>query len=138
MIDHLFVYGTLMRAASRSELGRNMRERLECEATWLGPATIAGCLYDLGAYPALVEPAQPADLVLGEVWRLADPAATFEWLDPYEGLEIGKLTGEEYVRCVNRVTLQSGRSQDAQVYLFVGPFSHALPVPDGRWHPPKD
>ena len=58
-MQHLFVYGTL-RSGARDTLGAAMRSRLSFETSSLGRAAMPGHLYDLGAYPGLVE-AEPRE-----------------------------------------------------------------------------
>lgn len=73
----LFVYGTLKRGCSR--------ERFLQGQTFLGAAmtTPGYCLYDNGAYPAMVrDPA--ADSVEGELWEVDE--ACVEQLDQVEGV----------------------------------------------------
>ena len=135
MIEHLFVYGTLMRAASASTLGRDMRARLDAQGDWLGAATIAGQLFALDRYPALVASQQAADIVHGEVYRLRDPAASLAWLDTYEGLPAGKTRGDEYERSVRQVTLASGPTIDAWVYTWLGDPTVSRRILAGRWLP---
>lgn len=134
MTDQLFVYGTLMRAAAASRLGRDMRERLERSGAWLGTASIEGRLYDLGRYPLLKPARSGADLVHGEVYRLSDPAAVFAWLDPYEGIEPGAGRGE-YERVVRPVTLTPGATSDAWVYLSAMDVPESRRLASGRWRP---
>ncbi len=135
MTDHLFVYGTLMRAAARSRLGGGQRARLDAAAQWLGPALMAGRLYDQGRYPLLTATADAQDVVHGEVYRLRAPADVFGWLDPYEGIPVGATAGKEYARLVRPATLGDGAALDAWVYLstIAAP---ALPrIAGGRWTP---
>ena len=136
MTDHLFVYGTLMRAASASPLGRDMRARLEREATWRGAATTAGRIHDLGSYPVLTPAGEPGEIVHGEAWQLGDADAVFRWLDPYEGIEAGRSV-HEYARLVRRATLASGAAIDAWVYVYAGAVpASARRLADGRWRLP--
>ncbi len=133
MIDLLFVYGTLMRSAAASRLGRDMRARLESSATWLGEATTAGRLFELGRYPALLASASADDIAHGEVYRLGDPAAVFHWLDPYEGIPPGQLCGLEYERIAQPVRLACGEPQIAWIYRYCAAIPHPRPIPGGRW-----
>jgi gamma-glutamylcyclotransferase (GGCT)/AIG2-like uncharacterized protein YtfP len=73
----IFVYGTLRRGGVRERCWP--QEPLRVEA-----ATVRGCLYDLGPYPALVE---GGDLIGGELWhfRGKDLPATLAALDEVEG-----------------------------------------------------
>ncbi len=134
MTANLFVYGTLMRVAAASALGRDMRDRLDRESNWVGAATVAGRLYNCGSYPGLVAGETPGERVHGELYRLRDPDAVFRWLDPYEGLSCGQLIGTEYERLVVPAQLDTGAHTDAWIYRYlkaVDPSSH---LPDGRWH----
>jgi gamma-glutamylcyclotransferase (GGCT)/AIG2-like uncharacterized protein YtfP len=131
---HLFVYGTLMTAAAGAGLGGDMRARLQREAESLGEATMAGRLYDLGRYPGLVEAAGADELVHGEVFRLADPASVFIWLDAYEDVRPDE-PASEYARVVRTARLMSGGEVEAWVYLYRGDIARARHVPDGRWRP---
>lgn len=135
MTNFLFVYGTLMRRAYRARIGSEMRARLEQSGTWLGEAETAGRLLDLGCYPAIIAPASRVDIVHGEVFRLDDPVAVFRWLDPYEGIPIGKLRGHEYERVEQAVTLADGTNDIAWVYRYLVATCDSSLLPDGRWQP---
>ena len=76
----LFAYGTLRRGAP-------MHGLLEGRATWLGPASAAGRLVDLGAFPGLVPALSPSDRVRGDLFAIPDGqrAELLEALDRYEG-----------------------------------------------------
>lgn len=139
MTDVLFVYGTLRRAAAAASLGRDMRARLEADAVWLGLARMPGCLFDLGDYPAMRAPEAPGDVVRGELYRLADPAAAFRWLDPYEGIAEG-LADPEYRRAIQIAQCDApqwdgARSVEAWVYLYRRPLAAARRIADGEWQP---
>jgi gamma-glutamylcyclotransferase (GGCT)/AIG2-like uncharacterized protein YtfP len=106
---------------------------LQREAKSLGPATIQGRLYDFGQYPGLVESDDPGDLVHGEVYALADPSASFRWLDAYEGTETAGRVSGEYERVVRPVEPASGSVLNAWVYLYARDISAARWLPEGRW-----
>ncbi|WP_345540914.1 gamma-glutamylcyclotransferase family protein [Variovorax defluvii] len=73
---HVFVYGTLRRG------GRNDIARFDPPARFVGAASVAGTLYDLGSYPGAV---LGGDGVLtGEVYAI-DPALEAQ-LDVLEGV----------------------------------------------------
>lgn len=80
MSDVLFVYGSL-----RSEFDNPMVRMLRAEAESLGPATVRGSIFRVGAYPAF-QP-EPDGVVRGERWLLRDPEKTLAVLDEYEGPE---------------------------------------------------
>ena len=76
----LFAYGTLRRGAP-------MHELLEGRVSWLGPASVAGRLVDLGAFPCLVPAESPADRVHGDLYAIVEEHgdALLDALDRYEG-----------------------------------------------------
>lgn len=74
---HLFVYGTLRSGGGAAGLLRGCR--------LVGTGVVAGTLYDLGAYPALVLDGRGP--VEGEVWGC--PAEALDRLDEYEGVPDG-------------------------------------------------
>jgi gamma-glutamylcyclotransferase (GGCT)/AIG2-like uncharacterized protein YtfP len=65
---HVFVYGTLRRGE------RNDIARYRPLPLFIGPASIAGRLYDLGAYPGIVLGA--GGRVVGEVYRISAEVET--------------------------------------------------------------
>ena len=110
--DLLFVYGTLRRSA-----GSGMHPLLGM-ATFIGMAWWCGRLYLVDGYPGAVPDETCSARVAGELYRLADPAATLAALDAYE--ECGPSYGDdaEYVRAVTRVVMDDGSSRDAWIYLY--------------------
>jgi gamma-glutamylcyclotransferase (GGCT)/AIG2-like uncharacterized protein YtfP len=130
--SHLFVYGTLMSAAT-GRLGRAQRQRLQQQAKSLGPATTAGRLYDLGRYPGLVASDDTANVAHGEVYVLYDPARSLRWLDAYEGLVPGNHEGNEYQRAMRPVRLAGGVELTAWVYLYARDTGEARLLREGRW-----
>jgi gamma-glutamylcyclotransferase (GGCT)/AIG2-like uncharacterized protein YtfP len=125
---HLFVYGTLL-----SRAGHPMGARLQREASLLGAASIGGRLYSLGRYPGLVESGAAGDLVHGEVYALADPAASLKWLDAYEGVRPGKGEQNPYERVERPVQLATGATLTAWVYLYRKSVRMRPPIPGGHW-----
>jgi gamma-glutamylcyclotransferase (GGCT)/AIG2-like uncharacterized protein YtfP len=76
----LFAYGTLRRGAP-------MHGLLEGRTTWIGAASVAGRLVDLGAFPGLVPARSPHERVHGDLFEIAeaDREALLDALDRYEG-----------------------------------------------------
>lgn len=99
-----------------------------------GAATIRGRLYDLGAYPGLADSAglYDASRVAGDVIELADPEATFRWLDPYEDIVPGR-RDNPYERCVRPAVLDLGCEIDCWVYIYRGSLAGARQIRCGRW-----
>jgi gamma-glutamylcyclotransferase (GGCT)/AIG2-like uncharacterized protein YtfP len=126
----LFVYGSLL-----SFVRHPMGTRLRREASLLGQATIQGRLYSLGRYPGLVEAAEGAYPVHGEVYELKTPAVSLEWLDAYEGIVPGKPDRSPYARLERPVRLASGETLAAWVYLYRRSVRSRRELPDGRWGP---
>jgi gamma-glutamylcyclotransferase (GGCT)/AIG2-like uncharacterized protein YtfP len=135
MSDYLFVYGTLMSSAHGIEMGADARRRLQQEARSLGAATIAGSLFDLGAYPALVDEAAGGERVTGEVFELETAAAVWPWLDAYESVEPDGTAPAEYARAQRPVRLTDGREVLAWVYLYRGSTRGRRRIAGGQWQP---
>ena len=129
----LFVYGTLMRRAAGWRFGKRERDRLAGESTFVAEATLRARVYDLGSYPGLVLSDDPADVVHGEVLRLADPAASFVWLDPYESIGPADHPDNEYRRVVVQVRTETGAALEVWTYVYNRDLGHLTPVPGGRW-----
>lgn len=130
MAQHLFVYGTLMSGA-----GHRMGARLQREARLVGPGRIKGRLYDLGAYPALVETGPADGDVYGEIFELTDPARSFRWLDAYEGIVPGREAQCDYMRVERSVRLEMGGEPAAYVYVYRAPVQGRPIIESGRWLP---
>ncbi len=127
----LFVYGTLL-SVSTDDMGRAARARLADGSDLLGAATINGRLYDLGAYPGADVQAAGDGLIHGEVVKLADPHATFEWLDRYEGIDPNKPDNADYQRAITQCRLADQQVQ-VWVYVYRGPVDSAKLISNGRW-----
>ena len=76
----LFAYGTLRRGAP-------MHGLIEGRTDWIGAASVAGRLVDLGAFPGLIPPQAPDDRVHGDLFTIAEAQrdALLDALDRYEG-----------------------------------------------------
>src|SRR5436309_11670207 len=102
MSQYLFVYGTLKRR-SRHPMARRLAE----SARHVGPARIAGRLYNLGRFPGLKPAHSSQDRVHGDVYDLGDHAeATLREMDAYENAESPPPT--PYERALATVRLESG------------------------------
>ena len=127
MSDLLFVYVTLMQG-QRNELAGMVR------ASWMGRATMPGCLYDLGSYPAAKQDgAGAAGRVRGELYRLADPEGAIAELDRYEGFDPRAPEASEFVREWVEVGLESGGALQAWAYLYNRPVDELRLVPGGDY-----
>lgn len=117
---HLFTYGTLQRGQEGTKLMEG------CER--IGPATVAGSLYDIdGEYPALVLAGKGR--VEGEIWRC--PSEALARLDEYEGVRQGLF---------RRVATEAG-GLACWVYVAGPKLARRLTprrrIKSGRW-PPDD
>lgn len=114
---HLFVYGTLRSGGGAAGLLRGCR--------LVGRGTVAGTLYDLGEYPALV--LDGGGIVEGEVWGC--PTDVLDRLDEYEGVP-----GGLYLRVPVAV-------EGTECWTYVaGPLLRSMltperRIPSGRWPP---
>jgi gamma-glutamylcyclotransferase (GGCT)/AIG2-like uncharacterized protein YtfP len=115
---HLFIYGTLRSGGGAARLLRGCR--------LVGPGSVAGTLYELGAYPALVLGGDGR--VEGEVWRC--PADVLGRLDEYEGVAEGLF---------GRVEVEAG-GERCWTYvagpLLLPKLTPERRIPSGRWPPP--
>ena len=103
MMPHVFVYGTLRRG------GRNDIARYRPAPQLIGEASIAGTLFDLGAYPGIVLEGERR--VRGEVYAI-EPAVEAA-LDVLE--EVADDDSGEYIKRRVRVDV-GGRWFDCLVY----------------------
>ncbi|SFP33037.1 Uncharacterized conserved protein YtfP, gamma-glutamylcyclotransferase (GGCT)/AIG2-like family [Variovorax sp. OK605] len=103
MMPHVFVYGTLRRG------GRNDIARYRPLPVWVGQASVAGTLYDLGAYPGVV--LGGAGRVTGEVYAV-EPSVEAA-LDVLE--EVADDDSGEYIKRRVRVEVD-GQPLDCLVY----------------------
>ena len=114
--QRLFVYGSLRQASSESLLATFANG-----ATFSGRARVRGRLYRLGDYPGLVCTEGDTTWVQGEVFTLDDPPSALSRLDDYEGCGPNHAEPHEFERVELEVTLESGETQLAWVYLYRRP-----------------
>ena len=117
-VEHLFVYGTLMRGEA------NFR-RYVGDALTIEPAEIAGRLYHLPVgYPGLrLEGDAP---VHGEAMTFPDLEATLAAVDPLESCDPARPESSLYRREIHTIHLQPGR-RPVRAWVYV----HAAPLPAG-------
>lgn len=104
----VFVYGTLLRGMSRSNVLAKSR--------FLGLGEIQADLYDLGSYPGLID---GNGRVIGELYEI--DLATLDALDRIEGFKADAPELSLYLRDLRQVTnLNDGLSDTVSVYLYNG------------------
>lgn len=122
MNPHLFVYGTLMK-------GQQNHRLLAGKVELTGPGRMRGRLVIPDYYPALVDAEDPAQTVIGEVWRVLAPE-TFRDLDEFEGcMEAPPL----FFRVSRTVALDGAGPLDAWVYVYARPTTGLRPILSGDW-----
>lgn len=129
MGDHLFVYGTLMRAIDDNDMARLLRDN----STHVGAATMQGRLYTVSYYPGVVDSDAPTDIVHGDLFRLGKNAANvIEKLDRYEDIGPPFEPPYEYRREL-RTVHHSGETCQAWVYMYNWPLHDNAHIPDGKF-----
>jgi gamma-glutamylcyclotransferase (GGCT)/AIG2-like uncharacterized protein YtfP len=102
----VFVYGTLLKGMSRSHSLHNTQ--------FIGLGMINASLYDLGAYPGIIE---STDSVFGEIYTI--DSITLVALDHIEGYDANYHDGSLYIRKEVDVTLlRDGSSIKAYTYFY--------------------
>jgi gamma-glutamylcyclotransferase (GGCT)/AIG2-like uncharacterized protein YtfP len=124
--DLLFVYGTL-RPGARSPMTRF----LASNSVLVGRASYQGRLYRIAHYPGVVASDNPRDMVVGDVFRLADPARVLKRLDVHEGCGPALRRPTEYLREIVSVTLEDGGPAEAWTYLYNWPAAPAALIRSG-------
>ncbi len=84
-----------------------------------------GRLYRVQWYPGMTLQGDEAEWVLGDLFRLRDPATLAE-LDRYEG-------STEYQRVQARAVLENGDETRCWVYEFIGPVKEERRIASGDW-----
>ena len=127
MSNLLFVYGTLRRR-SRHPMARRLAEL----ARHVGPAKIAGRLYDLGRYPALQEPTSSDDWVYGDVYDLGEQIEqTLREMDEYEKIESPQPAYFDRQRA--SAVLDGGEQVAVWVYWFRGDVKEEQRIASGSY-----
>jgi gamma-glutamylcyclotransferase (GGCT)/AIG2-like uncharacterized protein YtfP len=124
----LFVYGTL-----RHDSDHPMAHYLASVARFLGPASTAGRLYDLGRYPGMTAAMEPSELVWGHLFEMQDPAATLEQLDAYEGCPCGEPIPALFQREFLQVIGADGEACMAWGYTYHGELKPETRIVSGEY-----
>lgn len=131
MNELIFVYGSLRRGSPHA-----MAQWLASVADWQGAGSVAGTLYRVSWYPALVIAgdgvAADEGRVQGDVFRLREAAALAP-LDAFEGVQGG--AADEYRRVQLTIRMASGEVQ-AWVYVWQQSVTGLEQVTGGDWLSP--
>jgi gamma-glutamylcyclotransferase (GGCT)/AIG2-like uncharacterized protein YtfP len=125
---YLFVYGTLRKAA-----GHPSHRLLEDGAQLVGLAHMKGRMFEIDGYPGVVPSDPSCGQVLGELYRLREPAVVLEALDDYEEAGENYPQPQEYLRCQVNVKLENGTEVVAWCYLYNRPTAGLRLIPGGNW-----
>jgi len=123
----LFVYGTLRRGSRH-----RMHTMLAAAAEFVDTARFQGRLFRVARYPGVTASQDPDDRVVGDVFRLTDPARLLRKLDRYEGCD-PRDPQAAYVRETRTVVLGSGDTVTAWVYLYNRSTASLEPIPSGDY-----
>jgi gamma-glutamylcyclotransferase (GGCT)/AIG2-like uncharacterized protein YtfP len=118
----IFVYGALMRGC---DLHHHM-----AGAAFVSLATARGRLYNVGAYPGMIE---GDGEVRGELYRSDDEAVVLEVLDEVEGYDPLDSDASEYVRLKLDVRTDDGRAVSAWLYLYDREVKGLPQISSGDW-----
>ena len=111
----LFIYGTLHPDRAPAEIAAAARR-----LTPLGPATVRGHRYDLGAYPGVVlagENDSTAPEVSGHLFTVPDDA-TLAALDAYEDFRPKDPVASLFLRVPTTATLLDGTQVACEIYVY--------------------
>jgi gamma-glutamylcyclotransferase (GGCT)/AIG2-like uncharacterized protein YtfP len=98
-----------------------MTRFLTGNAEFIGGGVSRGRLYRIAHYPGLVASINPKDEVVGDVFRLRDPARMLKRLDIHEGCGPAAVRPTEYVREIVTVRLATGGDVEAWTYVYNWP-----------------
>lgn len=124
----LFVYGSL-----RRHCGTSIHSGLGKDADFIALAATQGKLYQVAGYPGLVESAECADLVHGELYRMHHPQELLEELDEYEECTTHMPTPHEFIRQIIKVKCPDGFIHDAWAYIFNYPVTSLPCISSGDY-----
>jgi gamma-glutamylcyclotransferase (GGCT)/AIG2-like uncharacterized protein YtfP len=113
MTEYLFVYGTLRPEIAPSEVADVVNQ-----LRTVGPASVRGCLYDLGEYPGAILDASAETMIAGEVFELPDGKVILARLDDYEGYDANDPETSLFVRIKCAAALSDGRQFESWIYVY--------------------
>lgn len=126
----LFVYGTLRPSLAPAALVPVLSGLRSC-----GRATVAGRLFDFGAWPAAVLDAAcdaPGPVIVGELLALPDDDA-WRVLDDYEGFVPARPGESLFQRAETEAALEDGRRVRCWIYVYARDPGTAPVLAGGDW-----
>lgn len=129
MTQSLFVYGTLLPGLAPPAM-RDLVGRMKP----MGPASVRGSLYHLGAYPGLVLDAS-GSVIHGQLLEVPDDPALWLRMDSYEGFSPTDADRSLFRRVRATVTLPAADAVISWVYVYNGQPDAASLIPTGVWDP---
>lgn len=127
--NRIFVYGSL-----RKDFNHSMFSLLEMNGVFIGEAHYRGKLYEIDWYPGVVPSDDAGDRVTGEVYRVDN-----QWedvigqLDQYEGCSPNDTEPHLFKRHQETVTLKTGITIKAWIYLYNRPAKGKQLIPSGDY-----
>jgi gamma-glutamylcyclotransferase (GGCT)/AIG2-like uncharacterized protein YtfP len=128
MAQYLFVCGTLLPGLIPDELWQ-----VAARFRDVGPASVAGCLYDLGDYPGAVLDECGTSRVMGRLYQLPDDDETLPALDEYEGYRPDGPEGSLFVRVQTSASPGNGDSVSCWIYVYNRDVAGAPVIADGDY-----
>jgi gamma-glutamylcyclotransferase (GGCT)/AIG2-like uncharacterized protein YtfP len=125
------VYGTLKRGGE----SHGLLERLG--ASYVGKGSVAGELFDLGAFPGAVKSEAQPSRVLGEIYRLHRAPQALGALDEYEGVRPKSVATRLYRREIAEVRLENGDRVSAWIYWLNHVFRRGRRIESGDYAPKR-
>lgn len=121
----LFVYGTLRAdvAEAAPQTMAHTALKIMAEGERIGWGCVAGRLFDVGRYPAMLPAPGTRQIVRGEVWRLK--RSVLAGLDAYEGAD--------YRRTLVDVTMDDGARLEACAYVWLRSVEGLRPILSGDY-----
>jgi gamma-glutamylcyclotransferase (GGCT)/AIG2-like uncharacterized protein YtfP len=131
MCQYLFVYGTLQPDCAPDEIAH-----AAAQLRFVGEASVAAELYDLGQFPGAVLSDDSSRRVPGKLFELPDDESVLRAIDEYE-----EFFAEDPARCLFarvrcEAQMNSGGVVSCWAYVYVRDLSGARRIEDGVWHDP--
>lgn len=129
MINHFFLYGTLMSGEQRFNYPALVPLRKSIQNARVEGAA----LYDLGEYPGMVLHEGENSCVYGELHEFASIEKAIKIVDRLERFNPTDLKNSLFRREEVTVTLGNGEKLKAWAYIYNQPLKNAKRIPSGDW-----